>query len=91
MDHMLPKSLILVRKAASVIGDMRPPTVCAFWDFFLCLDNFCANDIHHTQHISVLSTILCLVPKTLVLETLLDRGCSSKFFDLENYACFQAY
>ena len=34
------------------------------------------------------SAILCLVPETLALETLLDRGCYSKFLDLENYACF---
>ena len=32
---MLPKSLILVRRTTSVIGDMRPPTVCTFWVFFL--------------------------------------------------------
>ena len=31
------------------------------------------------------SAILCLVPETLALETLLDRGCYSKFLDLENY------
>ena len=36
-------------------------------------------------------TILCLVPKTLALKTLLDRGRYSKFPDLENYACFLAY
>ena len=34
------------------------------------------------------SAILCLVPETLALETLLDRGCYSKFLDLENYAVF---
>ena len=37
------------------------------------------------------STILCLVPKTLALETLLDRGCYSKFLDLENSNCFLAH
>ena len=37
------------------------------------------------------SAILCLVPETLALETLLDRGCYFKFLDLENYACFLAY
>ena len=88
MDHMLSESLIFVRRTAYVIGDMRPPTVCTFWDFYLCLDSFCANDLHCTQHISVFSTILCLVPKTLALETLLDRGCYSKFLDLENLCLF---
>ena len=29
------------------------------------------------------SAILCLVPETLALETLLDRGCYSKFLDLK--------
>ena len=49
------------------------------------------NELHHTQHISVFSAILCLMHETLALETLLDRGCYSKFLDLENYACFLAY
>ena len=61
---MLPESLILVRRTASVIGDMRPPTVCTFWGSFICLDNFCANELHHTQHISVLLVQCCaLCPK----------------------------
>ena len=59
--------------------------------FGLCLDSFCVNGLHHTQHISAFGTILCLVPKTLALKTLLYRGRYSKFLDLENYACFLAY
>ena len=83
MDYMLPKSLILVSRAASVIGDMRPPTVCTFWGFLSVLGSFCANELHYTQHVSVFSTILYLGPKSLALETLLDRGCYSEFLDLQ--------
>ena len=54
-------------------------------------DSFCENELHHTQHISVFCAIWFLVSETLALETLLDRGCCSKFLDLENYACFLAY
>ena len=50
--------------------------------FSFCLDSFCANELHHTQHISVFDTIWCLVPKTLALKTLLDRGCCPKFLNL---------
>ena len=32
---MLPKSLILVCRTTSVIGNMGPPTVCTFWCFFV--------------------------------------------------------
>ena len=35
LDHMLPKRLILVRRTASVIGEMRPPTICTFRTSFL--------------------------------------------------------
>ena len=54
--------------------------------FCFCLDSLCVNELHHTQHISVFSAVLCLVPETLALEALLDRGCSSKFLNLENYS-----
>ena len=30
--------------------------------FFLCLDNFCENELHHTQHISVEFCALCPKP-----------------------------
>ena len=48
----LPEGLILVSRTASVVGDMRSPTISTFWTF-LCLDSFCGNELHHTQHISV--------------------------------------
>ena len=35
LDHLLPESLILVCRTASIIGDMGPPTVCTFWFFFV--------------------------------------------------------
>ena len=39
----------------------------------------------------VFGIVWCLVPKTLALKTLKDRGCCFKFFDPENYACFLTY
>ena len=66
LDHMLPKSLILECRTASVIVDMRPPTVCTLWTVFV--------QMSFTTHNTFLffSTTLCLVPKTLALETLLN-------------------
>ena len=56
----VPEGLVLVNGTASVIGSMRSPTynlhILGF--FFLCLDRFCANESHHTQHISVLCNLV---------------------------------
>ena len=64
MDHMLPKSLILVRTTASVIGDMRPPTVCTFWFFFLSLFGqfLCESASPHTTHFCFLVQLCALCP-----------------------------
>ena len=36
LDHMLPKSLVLIFRTASVVGNMRSPTIRAFrLSFFL--------------------------------------------------------
>ena len=40
LDHMLPKSLILVRRTASVIGDMRPLQFAHFWGFLFLFEQF---------------------------------------------------
>ena len=40
LDHMLPKSLILVRRTDSVIGDMGPTTICTFWGFLSLFGQF---------------------------------------------------
>ena len=40
LDHMLPKSLILVCRTASVIGDKGCPTVCTFWGFLFLFGQF---------------------------------------------------
>ena len=44
---------------------------------------------HNT--VFIFGAIWCLVPETLALETLKDRGCCLKLLDPENYACFLAY
>ena len=54
LNHMLPNGLIFLSRTASVVGDMRSPTICTFWT----LGSFCANELYHTQHISVFGTIL---------------------------------
>ena len=76
------------------LGNWRheAPTVFTFWSFFVFVWTAFVR-MSFTTHNTFLffSTILCLVPKTLASETLLDRGCYSKFLDLENYACFLAY
>ena len=46
--------------------------------FSLCLNSFCANELHHTQHISGFWYNLGSCAKTLALKTLLDQGCCPK-------------
>ena len=89
---MLPEGLILVSRTASVAGDMRSSTVGTFWfSFFFVWTVFVR--MSGTTHSTLLffGASWCLVPKTLTLETLLDRGCCPIFLDLENYACSLAY
>ena len=60
---MLPESLILVCRAASVIGDMGLPTVCTFWGFlFLFGQSLCEWSSPHTTHFCFLVQFcaLCL-------------------------------
>ena len=72
---MLPEGLILVGWAASLVGNRRSLQFAHFGFFFLCLDNFCENVLHHPEHI-IFFGVWCLVLETLALVTLLDRGCS---------------
>ena len=51
LDYMLPEGLMLVSGTASVVGDMRSPTVCTFWIFVWTV--FGRMSFTKTQHISV--------------------------------------
>ena len=69
LDHMLPKSLILVCRTASVIGDMRPIcTFClqfahfrVFWSLFGQF--LCEWASPHTTHFCFLVQFCALCPK----------------------------
>ena len=50
---MLPEGLTVGSRTSSVVGDMRSLQLAHFGLLFLCLDSFCANELHHTQHIFV--------------------------------------
>ena len=64
LDHMLPKSLILVCRTASVIGDMGPPTVAHFGVFlFLFGQSLCEWASPHTTHFCFLVQFCALCPK----------------------------
>ena len=91
LDYMLPESLILVCRTASVVGDMRSSTICTFWvPFFSAWTAFVRMCFSTQNTFWFFGAIWCFVLKTLALVTLLDRGCCPKFLDLENYACFLA-
>ena len=89
---MLPEGLILVSRTAFAVGDMRSPTISTFWfPFFFVRAVFMRMCFTTHNTFWFFGAVWCLVPKTLALETLLDRGHCPKFLDLENYACFLAY
>ena len=82
------KGLILVSRTASVVGDMRSPTIFTLWFSFLFVWTvFVLMSFTTHNTFLVFGTSWCLVPKTLASEALLDRGCCPKFLDPENYAC----
>ena len=61
---MLPKSLILVCRTASVIDDMRPPTICTFWGFWSLFGQvLCEWASPHTTHFCFLVQFCALYPK----------------------------
>ena len=64
---MLPKSLILVRRTASVIGDMRLPTVCTFWGFFVFIWTVFVR-MSFTTHNTFLFFSIILCPKSWHLK-----------------------
>ena len=64
LDYMLLKSLILVCRTASVIGDMRPPAVCTFWVFLFLFGQFlCEWASSYTTHFWFLVQFCALCPK----------------------------
>ena len=89
---MLPEGLILVSRTAFIVDDMRSPAISAFWFPFIFVRAVFMRMCFTTYNTSwFFGAVWCPVPKTLTLETLLDRGCCPKFLDLENYASFLAY
>ena len=60
------------------INGMSSPVLFDFILSALSWVIYCVNELHHTQQISVFWYNFVLVPETLALETLLDRGCYSK-------------
>ena len=89
---MLPEGLILVSRTTFVVGDMRSLTISTFWfPFFFVRAVFMRMCFTTHNTFWFFGAVWYLVPKTLALETLLDRRRCPKFFDLENYACFLAY
>ena len=81
---MLPKSLILVHRTASVVGDMRSSTVCTFWgSFFFVWTVFMRMSFTTQNTFLFFSTILCLVPKTLALKHCWIEGVALNFSTLK--------
>ena len=69
LDHMLPKSLILVCRTASVIGDMGPLQFAHFGFFlFLFGQSLCEKASPHTTHFCFLVQFCALCPKPCHLK-----------------------
>ena len=84
LDHMLPKSLILVRRTASVIGDMRPPTVCIFWVFLSWFgQSLCEWASPHTTLFCFLVQVCALCPKPWHLKHCWIEGVILNFSTLK--------
>ena len=92
MDNRLSEGLFLVNRAALVKGNMRSPAVCTFkfptFRFGAIFVRICFST---NNTLLVLATVLCLLPKTLALKTLLDQGLITEFLYLVNDACFLTY
>ena len=61
---MLPKSLVLICRTASVVSNMRSPTICALrLSFFFIWAVLCQWASPHTTHFSFLVQFSALCPK----------------------------
>ena len=69
LDCMLPEGLILVSRTASVVGDMRFPTISTFWTSFSLFGQFLWEWASpHTTHFGFLVQSGALCPKAWHLK-----------------------
>ena len=88
----MPECLIVLTRTVFVVDDMRSPIISTFWFLFIFVRAVFTRMCFTTHNTFwFFGAVWCLVPKSLALETLLDRGRCPKFLNLENYACFLAY
>ena len=84
---MLPKSLVLICRTASIVCNMRSPTICAHrLSFFFIWAVFVWMSFTTHNTFFFFGTVQCLMSETLALETLEDRGCCLKLLTIRTLA-----